>query len=249
MPDMTTFLNICASERLKMSRSHIWLLMLISPMFVFLIALTVANTASFPWENLMLQSIILHAVFMLPVVSGLLPAFICRYEHTGGGWKQLLTLPVARAQVYFTKFVIVMALLAFCQLLALLAILGAGLIHGIDQSIPWSVLLRSFIGGWVACLPLVALQLGVSLSWSSFAAPLAINVAFTIPNLLIVNSGKIGPFYPWAQPLLAMMPKVGNETYTFGAFNLPLQNLMITVLGSFLLFLTVGLLHFCKKEI
>lgn len=246
---MTTFLNICASERLKMSRSHIWLLMLISPIFVFLIGLTVANTTSFPWENLMLQSIILHALFMLPVVSGLLPAFICRYEHTGGGWKQLLSLPVGRAQVYFTKFIIIMTLLALCQLLAMLAVLSAGFIHGIDQPIPWALILRSFIGGLLACLPLVALQLGVSLSWSSFAAPLAINVAFTIPNLLIVNSAKVGPFYPWAQPLLAMMPKVGNETYTFGAFNLPMQSLMVTILGSFLLFLTLGLLHFCKKEI
>lgn len=246
---MTTFLSLCASERLKMSRSYIWLLILISPMFVFLLALTTDISKPMPWIDLFVQSTTLHGIFMLPILSGLLPAFICRYEHTGGGWKQLLSLPVARSQVYFSKFTIVLTLLALSQLLILGALLSAAFILSIGEPIPWGQLLGSLVGGWLACLPLVALQLGVSLIWSSFAAPLAINVALTIPNILIANSAQFGPFYPWAQPVLAMMPRVSQEVYQFGAFNLPLENLMITVLGSFILFLSAGLMHFCLKEI
>ena len=111
---------------------------------------------------------------------------------------------------------------------------------------PWGMIATSLIGGWIACMPLVALQLGVSLVWSSFAAPLAVNVSLTIPNLLIINSDKIGPFYPWAQPLLAMMPR-GQADY--GAFNLPYESLLITVLGSFLSFLISGMLYFRRKAV
>ena len=67
-------------------------------------------------------------------------------------------------------------LLAVVQLLFMGAVLGAGLIHKVDAPIPWEMLLRCLLGGWVACLPLAALQLGVSTAWSSFAAPLALNV-------------------------------------------------------------------------
>ncbi|MNH45089.1 hypothetical protein D3C79_1074430 [compost metagenome] len=64
--------------------------------------------------------------------------------------------------------------------------------------------------------------------------------------MLVINSEKFGPFYPWAQPMLAMLD-YGDQA--FGAFALPLQNLLITVLGSFVLFLTAGLVYFNRKEI
>lgn len=50
-------------------------------------------------------------------------------------------------------------LLAVVQLLFMGAVLGAGLIHKVETPIPWEMLLRCVLGGWVACLPLAALQL------------------------------------------------------------------------------------------
>ncbi|WP_334074007.1 MULTISPECIES: ABC transporter permease [Paenibacillus] len=244
---MVTFFRVLSSERLKMSKSRIWLVLLASPVLSILIGvLSNPPEGTDPWTVIAGTMSILHGMLFLPIISGLLPAFLCRYEHTGGGWKQLLVLPVSRTSVYLAKFSVVAGLLAVCQVIFLAAILVAGKIQGFDAPIPWSMLIASQLGGWIACLPLVALQLGVSLTWASFAAPLAINVSLTIPNMLIVNSSTYGPFYPWAQPVLAMMPK-GMESY--GAFNLPLENLMITVLGSFILFFAAGLIYFRRKEI
>lgn len=245
---MGSFFRVLSSERLKMSKSRIWLLLLASPLLSTLIgALTETSYSDAnPWTVMLGAMVTLHALFFLPIMSGLFPAFLCRYEHTGGGWKQLLVLPVSRTSVYLAKFTVVAGLLAICQLLFLAGILAAGWIQGFTAPIPWAAIASSLLGGWVSCLPLVALQLGVSLSWASFAAPLALNVSLTIPNILIVNSAKIGPFYPWAQPVLAMMP---TREENFGAFNLPLESLMITVVGSFLLFFAVGLIHFRRKEI
>ncbi|RCX18506.1 hypothetical protein DFP94_10638 [Fontibacillus phaseoli] len=245
---MGTFFRVLSSERLKMSKSRIWLLLLASPLLSTLIGALAETSYSDanPWTVMLGAMAMLHALFFLPIMSGLLPAFLCRYEHTGGGWKQLLVLPVSRSAVYLAKFTIVAGLLALCQLIFLGGVLAAGWIQAFTAPIPWAMIASSLLGGWIACMPLVALQLGVSLSWASFAAPLALNVSLTIPNILIVSSAKIGPFYPWAQPVLAMMPS-GEENY--GAFNLPLESLMITVVGSFLLFLAAGLIHFRRKEI
>ncbi|MEF2969167.1 ABC transporter permease [Paenibacillus sp. M1] len=244
---MSGFFRVLSSELLKMSKSRIWLILLASPVLSTLIgALSRAPEGAEPWTVIFGAMATLHALLFLPIMSGLFPAFLCRYEHTGGGWKQLLVLPVSRTAVYLAKFTIVAGLLAICQLLFLTGVLVAGWIQGFTEPVPWAMIVTSLLGGWVACLPLVALQLGVSLGWASFAAPLALNVSLTIPNLLIVNSSEIGPFYPWAQPVLAMMPFGEND---FGAFNLPLENLMITILGSFLVFFAAGLVYFRRKEI
>ncbi|WMT41151.1 ABC transporter permease [Paenibacillus sp. D2_2] len=244
---MRSFTRILSSELLKMSKSRLWLILIVSPILACLIGLF-ANLpkGQLAWPMLIAAMVMLHGLLILPIITGVISSSICRYEHNGGGWKQLLTMPVSRTSVYFAKLSIVAGLLAFCQLLMLGAFLIAGAFHGILGDIPWATLATSLIGGWVACLPLATLQLGVSLGWASFAAPLALNVSLTIPNMLIVNSATYAPFYPWAQPLLAMMPTGQRE---FGAFNLPLESLMITVVGSLIVFMLVGLISFQRREI
>ncbi|MBM6995829.1 ABC transporter permease [Paenibacillus sp. DXFW5] len=246
---MRTFLNVLAAERLKMARSRVWLVLLASPALSALIGVLIDlpdGLDASAWPLLISGMSMLHGLLFLPIMSGLFPSFLCRYEHTGGGWKQLLVLPVSRSAVYMAKFTVVFGLLAVSQLLFLAALLIVAQVQGISGPLPWGMIATSLLGGLIACLPLVALQMGVSLVWTSFAAPLAVNVSLTIPNLLIINSAKIGPYYPWAQPLLAMMPR-GQADY--GAFNLPYESLFITVLGSFLLFLAAGLLYFRRKAV
>lgn len=245
---MKTFRRVLSAERLKMSKSHLWLLILASPALAFVIGLLAGGKDSANYYVLLTGMSVFHALFFLPVMTGILSSFICRYEHTGGGWKSLLALPVSRTSVYLAKFTIVAAMLAITQLLLLGGILLVGQIHGLQDPIPWEVILKSIFGGFVACLPLAALQLAASVRWASFAAPLIVNLVFTIPNILVANSATYGPYYPWAQPFLAMIPK-GTEGYQFGAFNLPFENLMITVVGSFVLFFAAGLIYFNRKEV
>ncbi|ANS76281.1 hypothetical protein AWM70_18220 [Paenibacillus yonginensis] len=244
---MKKFLNILAAERLKMSRSLLWLLVLASPVLAVLIGLLI-NEEFGNWPLLLGGMSMFHSMLFLPVLTGLFSSFICRYEHNQGGWKALLALPVTRNAVYWAKFLIVILLLALSQILLLAGILIVGRVRHLTGDIPWNMLLQSMLGGWIACFPLAALQMFFSLRWSSFAAPLVINVIFTVPNILIVNSATYGPYYPWAQPFLAMIPK-GMQGYTFGAFSLPFENLMITVLGSFVVFAACGLVYFNRKEI
>lgn len=245
---MRSFLRIVSAERLKISGSRVWLLVLISPLISLAVGAITDRQPDgvFTWQVLLSAMSVVHAMLFLPVLSGIFAALICRSEHSDGGWKQLLSLPVRRTSVYFAKYVVVLYLLAVVQLLFLAALLGMGLYRGAEGAVPWPLLLSSLFGGWFACLPLAALQLAVSQGWSSFGAPLALNVSFTIPNMLIANSATYGPYYPWVQPLLAMSP-FGDDK--FGAFNLPAESLMIVVSGSLILFLAAGLFFFWRKAV
>jgi hypothetical protein len=206
------------------------------------------ESAEAPHEWLLTLSymVFVHGLLFLPLLTGVFSAFVCRYEHTGGGWKQLLAMPVSRGKVYLAKFLIVAGLLLTTQLLFAAGFIFAGIANGYEPSIPWEMIGTSILGGLVACLPLAALQLFVSAAWSSFAAPLAINVIFTLPNILVINSEDFGPYYPWAQPFLAMMPSAEND---FGALNMSPETLLFVIAGSFLLFFASGFTYFLRKEV
>ena len=104
---------------------------------------------------------------------------------------------------------------------------------------------KSAFGGWVATFPLVALQLWISVMWKSFAAPFAVNVVFTLPSILAVNSKTFGPYYPWAQPF-SMMYIGGN---TDDVFFVPWDQLLTVVGGSFVLFFLCGYFYFQRKAV
>lgn len=238
------------SEWMKVRRTVIWLLAVVSPLLAALIGLLNvrdgSTSADATWLEALALMAVLHALLFLPLLTGVFAALVCRFEHAGGGWKQLLALPVTRSQVYLTKLAFVMLLLAITQLLFLAALLLIGISLGFKGAVPWAELLRSVGGGWVACLPLAALQLAVAAAWQSFAAPLAVNVIFTLPNMLVANSADYGPYYPWVQPLLAMMPA---GPVSFGALNVSAVSLFLVIGGSFALFLAGGWIYFAKKAV
>ncbi|MFE8701923.1 ABC transporter permease [Cytobacillus sp. FJAT-54145] len=239
--------NVLSSEFLKIKKSSIWGLIFISPLLSTLVGLgeTMDETMN-PWLGTIGLMSFLHALLFLPLLTGVFSAFVCRFEHIGGGWKQLLSMPVSRNNVYISKYLLVMGLLALTQLLFLAGLIVIGEIKGFEGPIPWNMVTTSVVGGWIACLPLAALQMLVSVAWSSFAAPLAINVILTIPNILVVNSAEYGPYHPWAQPFLAMMPRSDES---FGALNVSPETLYFVILGSFVLLFLSGLTYFNRKEI
>lgn len=239
--------KVLRAEFLKLRKSAIWLLIFISPALSFLVGLAESvEDKPFQWVLAISYMAFIHGLLFLPLLTGVFSAFICRYEHIGGGWKQLLAMPVSRGNVYIAKFLLVLGLLAITQLLFASGVLLVGQLKGFEEAIPWKTLALSSLGGLIACLPLAALQIFVSVAWSSFAAPLAINVIFTLPNMLVVNSEKFGPFYPWAQPFLAMIP-TGQDG--FGAMNVTMETLLLVILGSFIVFFLTGFTYFQRKEI
>ncbi|NGP43864.1 ABC transporter permease subunit [Bacillaceae bacterium SIJ1] len=146
-----------------------------------------------------------YGLLFFPLLTGVLAAFLCRFEHLAGGWRQLMSLPVKKPYVFIVKWLVMISLLGVSQL-----IFGAGVVAGayvgpLNGHVEWQSLSVALVLSWLAVWPLAALQLLLSMAWKSFAASFAVNVMAVLPNILIVNSEDFGPFYPWAQPFLAMV--------------------------------------------
>lgn len=242
-------MRLMRSEWMKLRRTVIWAVAGASPLLAGVVGYAGTrgpDGEGADWIAALSLMAALHAMLFLPLLTGVFAALLCRFEHAGGGWKQLLAMPVSRTQLFAVKFVYVLFLLLLTQLFFLGALLGVGALLGFPGPVPWQAILRSVGGGWIACLPLAALQLGVSTALPSFAAPLAINVVLTMPNLLVMNSSTYGPYYPWAQPLLAMIPM---ENSGMAAINLSATTLFGVILGSFVVFLTAGWAYFRSKPV
>ncbi|MFB5583109.1 ABC transporter permease [Bacillus sp. RA(2023)] len=221
------------------------LLLFISPCLTgFLTYLKVSDTLASlnNWEFMYTFSSVIHAMIFLPLLTGIFTAFICRHDHLHGGWKQLLVQPIKRYQLYCTKAIFVALFIIATQLLFLLEIIIVGSICGITSPFPITYILKGLIGGIFTTLPLIALQMWLSVIWSSFAAPMVVCVGLTIPSMIISQSERFGPIYPWSQPLLAMIP-TGSET---GLLFISTKSILI-VLISFIVFFAGGLINFNKK--
>lgn len=243
--------SILSAEWFKLRKSKMVPIILAGPIIGLFIGLTSNMESNIQgidvnsWYIALSSMNLMYALLFLPLIAGVFASLICRYEHQSGGWKQLLALPVTRGKVFVAKYVLIMLLVLAMQLLYLCSIFAVGMIKGYTDPFPMEIVWKSIIGGWVATLPLVALQLWMSIMFKSFAAPFAVNVVFTLPSILAINSKTIGPYYPWAQPFSMMY--IGGSTDD--VFFVPWDQLLTVVGGGFLLFFLGGYLYFQRKAV
>lgn|SRR5699024_321505 len=240
-------LSILKSECYKLLKSKIILLVLVIPFIILPIGMIDSLDLEDlnQWYSKLITINLSYGLLVLPLITGVFAGIICRYEHQAGGWKQLLTLPVTRGRIYCAKYIVLVLLLLVMQILYPGSVYLIGIIEGITDPFPMDIVWKITFGGWIATFPLIALQLWMSTVFKSFAAPFAVNVIFTLPTLLIINSEKFGPYYPWAQPFLMMNIGGNIEELLF----IPLEQLLIVVGGSFIVFFISGYIYFQRKTI
>ncbi|GIP18478.1 hypothetical protein J40TS1_41200 [Paenibacillus montaniterrae] len=239
---------ILRTEWFKLRKTNIIPFILLGPALVFAIALLIdvsgEEMAGIRYVYALINANMAYGVLFLPLITGVLATLTCRYEHQAGGWKQLFALPTTRGRVYVGKFLIVSAIIFVMQLLVLVALLAAGIIKQYGEPFPVDVILRGIIGGWLATQPLIALMLWLSTLFQSLAAPFAVNVIFTIPTMMVLNS-KFAPYYPWGQPFLMMTVREEADNFFYIAW----EQLLAVVGGSFLLFFLIGYIYLQRKEV
>ncbi|WP_455920281.1 ABC transporter permease [Priestia megaterium] len=237
---MKEILNV---EKLKLKRSKIWILYILGPLIGVMLAYTnfynnyelFVQPGDNEWIEAWTQVAIFMGPFVLPIMVGVYAAFVCRSEHVSGGWKQLLALPVQRTKIFLGKFLITATMIAVTLFMVLILFLGVGLVKGINGELPMLTLIGYCIKGFLACLPLMLLQLIISIRSKTFGIPLAVSIVFTLPAI-IVASTPLGQIYPWTQPMLAMSPTDESPIESYFTFY------------TLLSILSVGLLYFGTRN-
>ena len=242
-------IRLLQAEWFKLKRLRIMALLVVGPLLSLFIGIANPMTKTFeggnPWYILMLFINLPYALLFLPLVTGVLAGLVCRYEHQAGGWKQLAALPIKRYQIYLAKFLVIATLVLVIQFIYGAVVYGAGTFNQFTEPFPVAVISKFIIGGWLATFPMIALQLWAAMMWQSFALVFALNVVFTLPSILAINSERFGPLYPWALPFFMMY----MQDDVSGLFFVPLSQFLLVTVGSFVIFLALGTWSFTRKAI
>lgn len=239
---MTGFLRLVSNEWIKLQKWLVLILLVVGPIFSVIPSLTMDHSSTAANQLLMAYStaVLQYAWIFFPILTGVFAALICRYEHISGGWKQLLVQPVSRSQIYLAKAFLLLLFTATSQIFFVSVFLVGTWWYGMGDSISWEIIIRSAVSGWLAVLPLAALQLWISFLWRSFGVPLAINIALALPSILAAQSETFGPYYPWAQPMLAMVPFEGEVLHVSIEAWVIIVGFLIAGIG--------GWLHFTRRD-
>ncbi|SMO32673.1 ABC transporter permease [Melghirimyces algeriensis] len=245
---MRDFFVLLCAEWKKLQKGLILSLLLIGPILSTLVGLTSLSMdipADMPkWIFVYQMTMNNYAWLFYPIMTGVFAALICRNEHTQGAWKLLFTWPISRSSVWLSKATILMILTALSQLLFLGMYYLLAITQGFAENIEATVVWRSAFSGWIAVLPVVALQLWVSHLWKSFGVPLVINILLSIPNIFTAQSEQFSPWYPWSQPYSAMIP----EPTESGILSIEPMTLWVVIFGGFLLAFGGGWLHTTRRD-
>jgi hypothetical protein len=192
------------------------------------------------WIEAWTQVALFMGPFVLPILVGIYAALVCRSEHVGGGWKQLLSLPLKHSEIFLGKFLMVLKMVTITMLVLLIFFIGFGYIKGVEGNLPIFTILRFVIRGILACLPLILLQLIISIRSKTFGIPLAVSIVFTLPAI-IVASTPLGQIYPWTQPMLAMSPEDESPIQSYFLF-------YTLLIGTFIFLLFYSLRSFTTRD-
>ncbi|RFU62818.1 ABC transporter permease [Peribacillus glennii] len=232
-------LKLLQADMLKVKRKWLWFLVFLGPFGV--IALQIVNyrvrydyliqQQPDVWKGLMENVNMFVAPAMLLGMT-IIASQLANIEHQQSSWKHLLSLPIRRRDVFSSKFMIaVMMLIVSCLLLFIGTILlGVALKFGWD--FPFQSLLGNSFYPLLAGLPVLALQIWLSITFQNQAYPLTLGISGAVFCML---SYKAPVWFIWKWPLI-----LGDQD--------PNRFVLAGILVGFIFFL-IGMVDFQRRDV
>jgi lantibiotic transport system permease protein len=202
-----------SAELLKLKRTLTFRMIFVLPLLVALLeffglwkAPKFAPTFRL-WETLPRNTMLVWAVFMMPLLITLETALLNGIEHNDRQWKHILALPIPRHTVYLAKFAIAQALVAASALIlcVLSVAVGIAVTHlrpelAHSGPVPYGWLAKYAVLIWLSAWLIIAIHTWISIRWSSLAVALGAGIGGTF-FAVFANSAPFAKYYPWLLPL------------------------------------------------
>ena len=187
-----TFLNAFRGEWLKKKRSFVSWLVIAGALFTpaIVIVARLVRQGALPqlyadaafWNTLWKNAWESMALFFLPMCAILIVSLVTQIETRNNAWKQVHALPLGRATIYFSKYLVVLLMMLTLFVLFnigiyLSAIVPWLLVGGMPYpqgEMPVSLFLRENALYFVDCLPIVAAQYAMSMRLRNFMVPIVV---------------------------------------------------------------------------
>ncbi|MBC8112630.1 MAG: ABC transporter permease [Verrucomicrobia bacterium] len=162
------------------------------------------------WEIYFERGHIFSIIFFMPFFVVLVISLLVQIEHKSNTWKHLLTLPIGKAEIYFSKLLLILTMLVLCYFLFVVFLLGGGFLLGIvhpklpflSQTPNFQFITKTGIKLFVASLAITSIHYWASLRIKNQILPIGIGLIGIVSTLILNEGWKNIVYFPWAFPLL-----------------------------------------------
>jgi len=203
-----------------------------------------------PWHFFLMINWQDTAAVLLPMYVILLNNSIAQTEYRNNAWKQVYALPRSYADIFFSKFIVVQAMIILFFACFNLFYLVAGTllflykeVHSFYRlPIPWEQMLTISIRVYTGILAISAIQYWLSVRFRNLMIPVGTGLGMLIGCLLLGKWVNGHLYSPYLFPLFMFFKGHSKEQFS-------LSLLYIISIASFLLALLVGFLDiYSRKE-
>ncbi len=199
------------------------------------------------FNHMLIKKFEMTGILALPIFLILICTLLPQIEYRNNTWKQVLTSPQTKGNVFAAKFINVQLLIVvFLITNLLLMFINAGILHLMDPSV--NVLnqplngynvLTSRVNTYVALLAICCIQFWLGIKCRNFIIPVAIGIAcwFT-GSILVMQKVDLAAYFPYSFHAYGKFPKYNPLDNTIGW----------TSFGFAVLFLVIGFLDFRKRS-
>lgn len=193
--------------------------------------------------NFQMTGFLLFPMFIV-LVCTLLP----QIEYKNNAWKQVLTSPQTKGNVFVAKFLnvhlLILVFLVTNQLCMFIAAVVLHLtepsLHVLNQPLNGKEVLMTLVNGYVVLLAICTLQFWMGIRFKNFIVPIAVGISlWFIGSLLVLQSGlSIAAYFPYSFHVYGSFPKYKQQ----------LPAVEWTSLGYAVLFFIAGFADFKKRR-
>lgn len=249
---MLSLWRALSAESLKLKRTLALGLAFLAPVAIGF--LLVAMFSDIPlsdeqdhWAILIQNGHVFWSLLMLPLFVTLQMGLLANVEHGNKAWKLLYAQPLPRWTVYAAKQVISLALIGLSMIVLIGVLFVSGKLTQIIspelefwKPFPWKTVAFATAVSFGASWLIVAFHMWFSIRVPSFVASMAVGIVGTVAAVLVIQSDKYGPYYPWTLPGLTAMNALNGRPY--------LTSLIIGLTGGVLLALA-GCWEASRREV
>lgn len=201
------------------------------------------------FNELFTTKFMMTGAVVLPWFIILITTLLAQIEYRNNTWKQLLTSPQSKANIFFAKFINIQ-LLIFLFLFTnhLLMIINAIILHFmypslnvLAQPLDWAEIVNTPTRSYLVLLGVCAVQFWLALRFRNFIVPVAIGIsAWFIGSILVMQlKASFAEYFPFSFHAYVTFPGYENKDLT---------NIYWTSICYAVLFLIIGFLNFRRRR-
>ncbi|PAE10560.1 permease [Niallia circulans] len=232
--------KLLRADFLKIKRKGFWFLTFLGPFGV--VALQMVNYGVRK-DYLLKQSeddwgyYLLNVSSFTPLALALgiviLTSFMASIENETNSWKQLISLPVSKMNVYLSKFTVLAFFLFLSSVLLMVFTIAFGVFLDLGEQTPFAEIVKYSFYPYFAALPILALQLWIATVSQNQGIPITTGVL----GVIFVYSAMVLP--DW---MIWKWPSLTNE------WNEPMINVLLGIGVGILLYMA-GMIDFTRRDV